>query len=59
MRKGDVLRRLRDPQHRLSEEASERNERLAQGLEELWESDRIGDSEDALDRALREVIDPE
>ncbi len=34
-----------------------RAKRLAEGLEELWE-EATGDSEQSLDRALHEVLDP-
>jgi hypothetical protein len=57
--RSEEVRRVRDPRRRLNEEASERNELLAEGLEELWEPDHIGDSEDALSRALREIVDPQ
>ncbi len=55
----DRALRVRNPRRRADKESNARSERLARGLEELWEQERLDDSEDALSRALREIVGPD
>lgn len=43
---------------RLEQELNQRNERLSEGLHELWDDENMLDSSHALQRALQDVVDP-